>query len=182
MHFVFSYPQAMTGDKVWVSNTILGTDGISCATPLAEPAKTNLIDAVTGLIPGCIGETSVIAIAIGAIFLIATNVASWKTMLSVFIGGLWLHSFTTMFVQIQMQLLKFHGTNIFVWVASVLVLCSWLQILLHRPALRQESTFMDFFDRCYRHYCTSVGWICRRYDAGYSGYEYVCAINRFLCG
>ncbi len=83
----FSYPQAMTGDKVWVSNTILGTDGISCATPLAEPAKTNLIDAVTGLIPGCIGETSVIAIAIGAIFLIATNVASWKTMLSVFIGG-----------------------------------------------------------------------------------------------
>ena len=42
---------------------------------------------MTGLIPGCIGETSVIAIAIGAIFLIATNVASWKTMLSVFIGG-----------------------------------------------------------------------------------------------
>ena len=42
---------------------------------------------VTGLIPGSIGETSVIAIAIGAVILLWTGVASWKTMLSVFVGG-----------------------------------------------------------------------------------------------
>ena len=42
---------------------------------------------VTGLIPGSIGETSVIAIAIGALILLCTGIASWKTMSSVFIGG-----------------------------------------------------------------------------------------------
>ena len=42
---------------------------------------------ITGLIPGSIGETSVIAILIGAVILLWTGVASWKTMLSVFVGG-----------------------------------------------------------------------------------------------
>ena len=42
---------------------------------------------MTGLIPGSIGETSVIAIAIGALILLCSGVASWKTMLSVFVGG-----------------------------------------------------------------------------------------------
>jgi Na+-transporting NADH:ubiquinone oxidoreductase subunit B len=40
-----------------------------------------------GLIPGSIGETSVLAILIGAAILLFTNIASWKTMLSVFVGG-----------------------------------------------------------------------------------------------
>jgi len=40
-----------------------------------------------GLIPGSVGETSVIAIAIGAVILLWTDIASWKTMLSVFVGG-----------------------------------------------------------------------------------------------
>ncbi len=44
-------------------------------------------DMVVGLIPGSIGETSVIAIALGAIMLLWTGVASWKTMFSVFAGG-----------------------------------------------------------------------------------------------
>ena len=44
-------------------------------------------DMVTGLIPGSIGETSVIAIALGAILLLWTGIASWKTMFSVFVGG-----------------------------------------------------------------------------------------------
>ena len=44
-------------------------------------------DMVTGLIPGSIGETSVIAILIGAVILLWTGVASWKTMISVFVGG-----------------------------------------------------------------------------------------------
>ena len=44
-------------------------------------------DMVVGLIPGSIGETSVIAILIGAVILLWTGVASWKTMISVFVGG-----------------------------------------------------------------------------------------------
>ena len=47
----------------------------------------SLCDSIIGLIPGSIGETSVIAIAIGAVILIWTGIASWKIMLSVFLGG-----------------------------------------------------------------------------------------------
>ena len=42
---------------------------------------------VIGLIPGSIGETSVIAIAIGAAILLWTGIASWRTMFSVIVGG-----------------------------------------------------------------------------------------------
>ena len=42
---------------------------------------------VWGLIPGSIGETSVVAIALGALILLGSGIASWKTMLSVFVGG-----------------------------------------------------------------------------------------------
>lgn len=94
----FSYPTKMSGDAVWVStNSILGlgkdmADGITCATPLGQAAtnvdiNTSLWNQFIGLIPGSIGETSVIAIAIGAIILLWTGIASWKTMLSVFVGG-----------------------------------------------------------------------------------------------
>ena len=44
-------------------------------------------DAFIGLIPGSIGETSVLAILIGAVILLVTGIASWKTMVSVFVGG-----------------------------------------------------------------------------------------------
>ena len=94
----FSYPSVMTGDdNVWVAqSTIFGLgnnlpDTYTAATPLADAAlNTPLADqtqAFIGLIPGAIGETSVIAIALGAILLLWTGVASWKTMLSVFVGG-----------------------------------------------------------------------------------------------
>ena len=94
----FSYPTKMSGDTVWVANdTIFGmgyalTDGTTAATPLGLVAQKNaampdLMDAVTGFIPGSIGETSVIAIAIGAIILLWAGIASWRTMLSVFVGG-----------------------------------------------------------------------------------------------
>ncbi len=95
----FAYPTAMTGDDtVWVAqNSILGFGGqvpdtFTAATPLGEaaaglPVTTDLANAVIGLIPGSIGETSVIAIALGAILLLWTGVASWKIMLSVFVGG-----------------------------------------------------------------------------------------------
>ena len=95
---IFSYPSVMTGDdNVWVAqSTIFGLgnnlpDTYTAATPLADAAlNTPLAEqtqAFIGLIPGAIGETSVIAIALGAILLLWTGVASWKTMLSVFVGG-----------------------------------------------------------------------------------------------
>ena len=93
----FAYPTKMSGDAVWVSgDSIFGmgqaVDGLTVATPLGEAATTGAIppfswDMVTGLIPGSIGETSVIAIALGAILLLVTGIASWKTMFSVFVGG-----------------------------------------------------------------------------------------------
>ena len=95
----FAYPTAMTGDdNVWIAqNSILGFGGqvpdiYTAATPLGEaaaglPVTTDFANAVIGLIPGSIGETSVIAIALGAILLLWTGVASWKIMLSVFVGG-----------------------------------------------------------------------------------------------
>jgi len=45
-------------------------------------------DFFIGLIPGSIGETSVLAILIGAAILLFTGIASWKTMISVFVGGI----------------------------------------------------------------------------------------------
>ena len=93
----FSYPTMMSGEKVWVNGEYLdcinGTvDGVSAATPLGElaagqPVTTDFLSTVTGLMPGSIGETSVIAIAIGALILLWSGVASWKTMISVFVGG-----------------------------------------------------------------------------------------------
>ena len=46
------------------------------------------MDAFIGLIPGSVGETSTLAILIGAAILLFTGVASWRIMLSVFVGGL----------------------------------------------------------------------------------------------
>lgn len=94
----FAYPTSMSGDQVWVAKEpVLGfgapiADAVTTATPLGEAAagivpNTPLSDMVLGLIPGSIGETSVIAIAIGAAILLFTRIASWKTMLSVFVGG-----------------------------------------------------------------------------------------------
>jgi Na+-transporting NADH:ubiquinone oxidoreductase subunit B len=102
----FAYPSMMSGDKVWVADEkILGlgnnlaetlnVDAFTQATPLAEvgqginpvDAGTSLCDMICGFIPGSIGETSVIAIALGGLLLLITGIASWKTMLSVFVGG-----------------------------------------------------------------------------------------------
>ena len=94
----FAYPTKMSGDQVWVAqDTIFGLgnnlpDGFTQATPLGQIGQNvevtaSLNDMITGFIPGSIGETSVICIAIGAIILLVTQIASWKTMLSVFVGG-----------------------------------------------------------------------------------------------
>jgi len=95
----FSYPSKMTGDSVWVAtSSILGfgndlPDGFTAATPLGEigvgaDVPYTITDMIIGFIPGSIGETSVIAIAIAAIILLWTGIASWRTMGSVFAGGI----------------------------------------------------------------------------------------------
>ena len=95
----FSYPTKMSGDNVWVAkDQIFGlgyqvADATTAATPLGivagggKLADTAFMDGLVGLIPGSMGETSAIAIAIGALLLLWTGVASWKIMLSVFVGG-----------------------------------------------------------------------------------------------
>ena len=67
-------------------------DGFTAATPLGQMAQgvnpdASICDMICGFIPGSIGETSVIAIAIGAVLLLWMGIASWRTMLSVFVGG-----------------------------------------------------------------------------------------------
>ena len=95
----FSYPSKMSGDAVWVGglekNAAQVVDGFTGATPLAAPsidglnsAGYSLCEMIIGTIPGSVGETSVIAILLGAILLIWTGVASWKIMFSSVVGGL----------------------------------------------------------------------------------------------
>jgi Na+-transporting NADH:ubiquinone oxidoreductase subunit B len=90
----FAYPSFMSGDKVWIT-TGEGSvvDGFSGATPLADLAANIPVDMSMigsffyGTIPGSVGETSTLAILIGAVILLITGIASWRTMLSVFVGG-----------------------------------------------------------------------------------------------
>ena len=101
----FSYPSKMSGETIWTGGVTRFmnegvafqagnglVDGFSGATPLANPTLANLepqfMDMVLGTVPGSVGETSVIAILIGAAILIWTGVASWKIMVSSVIGGL----------------------------------------------------------------------------------------------
>ena len=94
----FAWPTKMSGDAVWVSTEqVLGlgnklADGFTAATPLGQAGAGHQItstfsDMLTGLMPGSIGETSFIAIMIGAAILLWTRIASWRIMLSVFAGG-----------------------------------------------------------------------------------------------
>ncbi len=89
----FSYPSHMSGDSVWIAQPFhFAGDAISGATPLGQlmagqPLQASALDMFIGTIPGSIGETSVIAILLGALILLFTGVASWRIMLSVVIGG-----------------------------------------------------------------------------------------------
>jgi Na+-transporting NADH:ubiquinone oxidoreductase subunit B len=92
----FSYPGWMTGDKVWIEGLVKGgaLDGFSGSTPLAL-AKLDEFEKIpsamqmfVGTIPGSVGETSVIAILIGAFILLITGVGSWRIMLSMVLGAL----------------------------------------------------------------------------------------------
>jgi Na+-transporting NADH:ubiquinone oxidoreductase subunit B len=91
----FAYPSHMSGDKVWVAGLTKGegiVDGFSGATPLANAQAgldlPSFQDMFLGIIPGSVGETSTLAILLGAALLLFTGIASWRIMLSVFAGGL----------------------------------------------------------------------------------------------
>ena len=88
----FAYPTHMSGDQVWIANDLWGSDAIAGATPMGQLAtgvhpSASALDMLIGTIPGSTCETSVIAIALGAILLLFTGIASWRIMLSVFLGG-----------------------------------------------------------------------------------------------
>lgn len=87
----FAYPSRMSGSSVWISNP--GPDAITGATPLALDGAaaqygTGFWNLFIGTVPGSVGETSVIAILLGAALLIWTGVASWKIMTGSVLGAL----------------------------------------------------------------------------------------------
>lgn len=98
--FFFSYPKKMSGAEVWIADK---ADSFSGATPLADAAtlvgatsaETGSIlshmatpwEMFAGFIPGSVGETSVIAILIGAAILLYTGVGSWRIMFSTVVGA-----------------------------------------------------------------------------------------------
>ena len=90
----FAYPSYMSGDKVWVHGA--SVDGYSGETILGALAANtqnwnsllwNATDAFYGFIPGSVGETSFIAILLGAAILIYSGIGSWRIILFTFIGG-----------------------------------------------------------------------------------------------
>jgi len=99
----FAYPSKMSGDLIWTAGLESGQgviDGYSGSTILGQAAAQNTTftnglpghvystwDMFIGMIPGSIGETSTLAILIGAVILIYTGVGSWKIIASVFAGG-----------------------------------------------------------------------------------------------
>jgi len=90
----FAYAPDISGDSVWTA-----VDGFSGATALSQVADGGLpaiaqatglelswLDAFLGQMQGSIGETSTVAILLGAVVLLATRIASWRIMLGVFLG------------------------------------------------------------------------------------------------
>lgn len=100
----FAYPTSMSGDKVWMAGTEANVDGFTGSTALGDlatfmsdkPVFTDLnaytdsysmMDSFFGMIPGSVGETSVIACLLGAAILLISGVGSFRIMASFFAGG-----------------------------------------------------------------------------------------------
>lgn len=87
----FSYPSKMSGDSIWIAEK---ADAYSGATPLGTILNgggveqlPSVMEMFVGTIPGSVGETSKIAILLGAFFLLLTGVASFRIILSTLVGG-----------------------------------------------------------------------------------------------
>ncbi|MGB2242168.1 MAG: NADH:ubiquinone reductase (Na(+)-transporting) subunit B [Porticoccaceae bacterium] len=87
----FAYPAYMSGDMVWTA-----VDGYTGATMLSIAAADGVnalsqtatwMDSFVGTIHGSIGETSTLAILIGAAVLIAMKIASWRIIGGVLVGS-----------------------------------------------------------------------------------------------
>ncbi|WP_448548341.1 NADH:ubiquinone reductase (Na(+)-transporting) subunit B [Thalassotalea fusca] len=85
----FAYPAEISGDAVWVA-----ADGFSGATALSA-ANQGLIDysinaawwdAFWGYLPGSVGEVSTAMILLGGAYILYKGIASWRIVLSVFLG------------------------------------------------------------------------------------------------
>ena len=92
----FAYPAQLSGEAVWVAAQT-SADGYSGATLLARATEGGLAgvegmadpwQAFIGLVPGSMGETSVLACLAGAVVLVATGIGSWRIMLSTAAGTL----------------------------------------------------------------------------------------------
>jgi Na+-transporting NADH:ubiquinone oxidoreductase subunit B len=93
----FAYPAQISGDAPWIAANFVGVDGFSGATWLARAVgqgsqslgavgSDSWWQAFNGLIPGSMGETSTLLCLVGAVFLIATGIGSWRTMGGVTLG------------------------------------------------------------------------------------------------
>lgn len=112
----FAYPKQLSGE-IWIHNVMankgegLLVDGYTGATALGHLASTvgkdpslpevtgvmsmfgsdgmfSFMNSFIGVIPGSIGETSALAILLGAVILVWTGIGSWKVMGSFLVGGL----------------------------------------------------------------------------------------------
>ncbi|MDG1476923.1 MAG: NADH:ubiquinone reductase (Na(+)-transporting) subunit B [Vicingaceae bacterium] len=93
----FAYPTKMSGDQVWTNTSLEEgqtlVDNYSGATALGNAVEggadaiPSIMESIIGTIPGSVGETSVIAIGLGALLLLITGIGSWRIMLSTFVGG-----------------------------------------------------------------------------------------------
>ena len=116
----FAYPTDISGDIVWVSydynflhqgvSALFGdflhvnagtqvADGFSGATPLGLAAKGgwsavteqySVSDMLMGFIPGSVGEMNKPAIILGALILVLGRIASWRIMLSMILGAVFM--------------------------------------------------------------------------------------------
>ncbi len=103
----FAYTPKMSGEEVWYA--VDGATGATALNDMGEAGTTmsnfSVADAFWGTIPGCVGETSTFAILIGAAILLFTGVASWRIMLSVFVGG---YAFALLFQMLTPNALFFN--------------------------------------------------------------------------
>ncbi|MCK9469539.1 MAG: NADH:ubiquinone reductase (Na(+)-transporting) subunit B [Porticoccaceae bacterium] len=90
----FAYPAEISGDMVWAA-----VDGHTSATALSVAASDGMavlqsqltwLDAFFGNMQGSVGEVSTLAILIGAVILLITRIASWRIMLGVMLGMVFL--------------------------------------------------------------------------------------------
>ena len=187
----FSYPTKMSGSEVWIAlrkgETLI--DGATGATPLSFTADgidalanagaqygTSFMDLVIGTVPGSVGETSIIAILLGAAVLIWTGVASWKIMCSSVLGALfvgWLANVlgaTTIPAYYQLVLGGFAFGTVFMAtdpVTSAQTECGKWIYGFFVGALRGRKALQP--------------WICRGNDARNLAHEYFRTADRLLC-